>query len=331
MSPGDAASPGDALGSEDAASMENIRVWLPEPPEEIGGLPDGLVADVWTGDEPLPASKDEVEVIVLPFGARPDLIRAVASLPRLRLIQLRSAGAESVAPYVGKSVTLCNARGAHDPATSEWVVGVIFAQSRALPDFARSQRAGTWQRKMSRMVAGQHVLIVGYGSIGAAVERRLQGWEVTIERIARRARPATDGAPEVRGMDELADALPGADVVVLLVPVTDETRGLVDADFLAKMKDGALLVNAARGSIVDPDALLAALDSGRITAALDVTSPEPLPDGHPLWSAPGVLITPHVGGMVEGGMDRAHAVVRAQLARYAKGEPLQNVIGDQGY
>jgi phosphoglycerate dehydrogenase-like enzyme len=309
----------------------SIRVWLPEPAEALGGIPDGMTADVWAGDEPLPASKDEVEVIVMPFGVRPDLIREVARLPRLRLIQLRSAGAESVAPHAGNSVTLCNARGAHDPATSEWVVGMIFAQSRALPDFVRSQRAGTWRRKTSRTVAGQHVLIVGYGSIGAAVERRLQGWEVTVERIARRARPAADGAPEVKGMDELADALPGADVVVLLVPVTEQTRGLVDADFLAKMKDGALLVNAARGSVIDQDALLAALNSGRITAALDVTSPEPLPDGHPLWSAPGVLITPHVGGAVEGGMERAHAVVRAQLTRYAKGEPLHNIIGDQGY
>jgi phosphoglycerate dehydrogenase-like enzyme len=174
------------------------------------------------------------------------------------------------------------------------------------------------------------VLIVGYGSIGAAVERRLAGWEVTIERVARRARPGTQDAP-VLGIESLPEALPRADVVVLLVPVTDETRGLADAKFLSCMKDGALLVNAARGPIVDTDALLRELNSGRLRAALDVTDPEPLPDGHPLWKAPGLLLTPHVGGMVTGGRARANAVVRAQLGRYAAGEPLENVVGDQGY
>jgi phosphoglycerate dehydrogenase-like enzyme len=132
-------------------------------------------------------------------------------------------------------------------------------------------------------------------------------------------------------VDELPEALPRADVVVLLVPVTDETRGMADAKFLAAMKDGALLVNAARGPIVDTSALLTELNSGRLRAALDVTDPEPLPDGHPLWRAPGLLLTPHVGGMVPGGITRANAVVRAQLGRYAAGEPLANVITDQGY
>jgi phosphoglycerate dehydrogenase-like enzyme len=307
------------------------RVWLPDPPEDLGGLPDGMTADVWTGGEPLPDSADEVEFIVLPFTARPDLIAKAARLPKLKVIQLRSAGAEAVIPHVPASVTLCNARGAHDPATSEWVVGAIVAHLRNFPRFAVSQRDGRWDRVMSETVAGKHVLIVGYGSIGAAVERRLAGWEVTVERIARSARPATGDAPGVYGLEALPGALPRADVVVLLVPVTDETRGMADADFLAKMRDGALLVNAARGSIVDTDALLKELNAGRIRAALDVTDPEPLPAGHPLWTAPGLLLTPHVGGMVAGGTERANAVVRDQLARYAAGEPLCNVIGDQGY
>ena len=132
-------------------------------------------------------------------------------------------------------------------------------------------------------------------------------------------------------MNELPEALPRADVVVLLVPVTDQTRHLVDADFLARMKDGALLVNAARGPIVDTDALLSELTAQRITAALDVTDPEPLPPGHPLWQAPGLLLTPHVGGAITDATPRAYAVVRDQLGRYAEGEPLQNVIGPRGY
>jgi phosphoglycerate dehydrogenase-like enzyme len=306
-------------------------VWLPEPPESFGGLPDGMAADVWTGGEPLPDSAAEVEVVVMPFRVRPELMAKVARLPNLKLIQLRSAGAEAVLPYVPDNVTLCNARGAHDPATAEWVVGALVAHLRNLPRFALAQQEGRWDPARSESVAGKHVLIVGYGSIGAAVERRLQGWEVTVERVARRARPETEGGPLVRGTDELPDALPRADVVVLLVPVTDETRGMADAKFLAAMKDGALLVNAARGSIVDTSALLTELNSGRLRAALDVTDPEPLPDGHPLWRAPGLLLTPHVGGMVPGGITRANAVVRAQLGRYATGEPLANVIGEQGY
>jgi phosphoglycerate dehydrogenase-like enzyme len=309
-----------------------IRVWLPDPPEALGApLPDGMIAEVWTGGEPLPDSADEVEAIVLPLRVRPDLLAKVARLPSLKLIQLRSAGADTVLPFIPDNVTLCNARGAHDPGTSEWVVGVIVAQLRNLPRFVKAQRVGRWDRVMSQPVAGKHVLIVGYGSIGGAVERRLAGWEVTVERIARRARPATAGTPEIKSIDELDEALPRADVVVLLVPVTDETRGMVNAKFLAAMKDGALLVNAARGAIVDTDALLWELNSGRLKAALDVTDPEPLPDGHPLWRAPGLLLTPHVGGMVDDGMDRANATVLAQLARYAAGDPLHNVIGDQGY
>lgn len=309
-------------------------VWLPESPESLGGLPDGMTADVWTGGEPLPDSAGEVEVIVMPFRVRPELIATVARLPNLKLIQLRSAGAEAVLPYVPDDVTLCNARGAHDPATAEWVVGAIFAQSRNLPRFTRAQLVARWDPAPSESVAGKHVLIVGYGSIGAAVERRLAGWEVTIERIARRARrgtPGDPGDPPVLGTESLCDALPRADAVVLLVPVTAETRGLAGAKFLAAMKDGALLVNAARGPIVDTDALLRELYSGRLKAALDVTDPEPLPDGHPLWKAPGLLLTPHVAGMVTAGHARANAVVRAQLARYAAGEPLRNIIGDHGY
>ncbi|MBO0805732.1 MAG: 2-hydroxyacid dehydrogenase [Nocardiopsaceae bacterium] len=309
-------------------------VWLPEPPESFGGIPDGMTADVWDGGEPLPESAEAVEVVVMPFRARPELTARVARLPSLRLIQLRSAGAEAVVGHVPDGVTVCNARGAHDPATAEWVVGAIVAHLRGFPGFADRQREGRWEPAASEPVAGKHVLIVGYGSIGAAVERRLAGWEVTVERAARRARPGTPGDPgdpPVLGTESLPEALPRADVVVLLVPVTGETRGMADAAFLAAMKDGALLVNAARGSIVDTDALLRELNSGRLKAALDVTDPEPLPDGHPLWRAPGLLLTPHVAGLVPSGVVRANAVVRAQLARYAAGEPLANVIGDQGY
>lgn len=302
-----------------------IRVWLPEPPHALGGLPDGMVADVWTGYEQLPASASEVEVIVLPQRVSPRVLETVTRLPKLKLIQLTSAGAERVIPHVPPHITLCNARGAHDAATAEWTVGVIVAHLRNFPAFTQAQSQGRWDFSLSESVSGKHVLIVGYGSIGGAVERRLAGWEVTIERLARTARPG------VLGIEDLNHALKKADVVVLLVPVTDETTRMVNAEFLASMKDGALLVNAARGAIVDTEALLKELNAHRIKAALDVTDPEPLPEGHPLWTAPGLLLTPHVGGAVTQVRERAYAVVRAQLARYASGEPLRNVIGPRGY
>jgi len=291
----------------------------------MGGLPDGVAADVWTGGEQLPGSAGEVEVVVLPFGVPPSRMPVLAKLPRLRVIQLMSAGAERAVPYVPDGVTLCNARGAHDPAVAEWIMAVILAQARLLPRFTAAQQAGTWDFAVSRPLAGQHVLIVGYGSIGAAVEKLLTPFGVTVARVARRARPG------VSAIDDLPALLPSADIVILLVPVTPVTTGLADARFLARMYDDALLVNAARGSIVDTGALLAELRSGRLRAALDVTDPEPLPAGHPLWSAPGLLLTPHVAGASTDATRRAMAIVRDQLARYAAGEPLLNVVGAQGY
>ncbi len=291
----------------------------------MGGLPAGMTADVWTGGEQLPDSADQVEVVVLPFGVPPSRMPVLSKLPRLRLIQLMSAGAEHAISFVPPGVTLCNARGVHDPAVAEWIMAVILAQTRQLPRFVAAQLAGTWDPVRSESLVGQTVLIVGYGSIGEAVERMLAPFGVTVERVARHARPG------VSGMDDVPAALPRADIVILLVPVTSVTTGLVDARFLAQMHDHALLVNAARGSIVDTDALLAELRSGRLRAALDVTDPEPLPAGHPLWSAPGLLLTPHVAGAMTTAMPRVMTVVRDQLARYAAGEPLLNIVGEQGY
>jgi phosphoglycerate dehydrogenase-like enzyme len=307
-----------------------ITVWLPEPDSValMGGLPDGMTADVWTGGEQLPDSADVVEVVVLPFGVPRSRMPVLANLPRLRLIQLMSAGAERAVPFVPPGVVLCNARGAHDPAVAEWIMAVILAEVRRLPRFMAAQQAGKWDFATSRPLAGQHVLIVGYGSIGVAAEKLLTPFGVTVARIARRARA---GEPAVSAMEDLPALLPEADIVIVLVPVTPATTGLVDARFLSQMHDDALLVNAARGSIVDTGALLAELRSGRLRAALDVTDPEPLPAGHPLWSAPGLLLTPHVAGATTDATKRAMAVVRDQLARYAAGEPLLDVVGDQGY
>jgi phosphoglycerate dehydrogenase-like enzyme len=231
-----------------------------------------------------------------------------------------------IRPHVPPSVALCNARGAHDASTAEWVVAAMLGALRAFPLFSAEQAAGRWAYQGTDQLAGKNVLIVGYGSIGAAVERRLAGFEVTVRRVARNPRPGVGGAGEVAGLAELPRLLPEADVVVLLVPFTPESKGLAGREFLARMSDGALLVNAARGPVVDTAALVAEVASGRLRAALDVTDPEPLPPGHALWSLPGVFVTPHVAASTPVSRQRAAELVRAQAEAYVRGEPLGNVI-----
>ena len=305
----------------------DIVTWLPGASSEqlMGGLPDGYRADVWDGAAEPPPSADVVEVVVPPFPVQHPHMEVLRELPKLRLVQLLSAGAEQVIPHVPPGVTVCTARGAHDGSVAEWAVGVMLAQARLLPRFFGAQRAEKWDFRLTGTLQGQTVLIVGYGSIGTELDRMLAPFGCQVQRVARQARTG------VHGIEELPALLPDADVVVLLVPVTKLTAGLVDARFLAAMHDGALLVNAARGAIVQTDALLAELRSGRLHAALDVTDPEPLPPGHPLWSAPGLILTPHVAGAAGNPPARALAIVRAQLARYAAGEPLRNVVGEAGY
>jgi phosphoglycerate dehydrogenase-like enzyme len=215
----------------------------------------------------------------------------------------------------------------HDTGTAEWVVTAILSVLRGFGPLARAQARREWaydEVAPTDELAGKRVLIVGAGSIGAAVQARLAPFEVTFTLVARTPRPA-DG---VHGVDELPALLPEADVVVLLVPLTEETRGLVDEKFLAAMPDGALLVNAARGPVARTPALVAELASGRLRAALDVTDPEPLPADHPLWELPNVLLTPHVAGSVRGLLPRAYRLVGEQVRRFVAGEPLVNrVVG----
>ncbi|WP_020574767.1 2-hydroxyacid dehydrogenase [Actinopolymorpha alba] len=298
-----------------------VRVWLPEPPAVYDGLPEGLQIDVYDGAGEPPASLADVEFYVPPYMSGPHTVELITRMPRLKVVQTLTAGVENLRPYLRAGVTLCNARGVHDASTAELGVALILASLRGFPDFVRAQDEGRWAAGRRQALADSRVLIVGAGSIGQALARRLAPFECEVVMVARTGR---DGG--VAGMDRLPELLPTADVVVLLVPMTDETRGLVDAKFLAQLKDGALVVNIARGPVVDTDALLAELTSGRIQAALDVTDPEPLPVDHPLWSAPGLLISPHVGGNTSAFVPRGRRLVSAQLRRYVAGEPLANVV-----
>jgi phosphoglycerate dehydrogenase-like enzyme len=278
------------------------------------------------GPVAIPASVAEVEFYVPSFFPSSAGTAVLSEMCGLRVVQTLSAGVDWIRPHVPSSVALCNARGAHDASTAEWVVAAMLAALRAFPLLSAEQAAGRWAYQETDQLATKNVLIVGYGAIGAAVERRLAGFEVTVQRVARRPRPRVDGTGEVAGLADLPSLLPEADVVVLLVPFTPESKGLADSAFLARMKDGALLVNAARGAVVDTAALVAEVASGRLRAALDVTDPEPLPPGHDLWSLPGVFITPHVAATTPVSRQRAALLVREQAESCLRGEPLRNVI-----
>ncbi|MFG1700328.1 2-hydroxyacid dehydrogenase [Nonomuraea sp. NPDC049309] len=301
-----------------------MKTWVPSESvaAALSDLP-GIECAVYNSTTPMPEGVEEVEVWVPPLVTVPDVPGTLARMTSLRLVQTVTAGVEPYRPHMPEGAVLCNARGVHDAGTAEWAVGAMIAVLREFPGFVDAQRRGEWTYHPTDVLADSRVVIVGYGSIGSALERRLEGFEVEVVRVARRAR---DG---VHAMDELPALLPDADVVVLLVPATPDTAGMVDAAFLARMKDGAVLVNAARGSIVDTDALVAELKTGRLRAALDVTAPEPLPEGHPLWSAPNVLITPHIAGSTPASERRTLRLIRAQLERYVAGEELVNVITDE--
>jgi phosphoglycerate dehydrogenase-like enzyme len=304
--------------------------WVPytdraEAERRLGTVPAGLELDFYRADgDERPATTGDVAFYVLPYMKGTAVLDKVADLPRLEVVQTLTAGYEEFLPLVPEPVTLCNAAGLHDASTAELAIGLALASGRHLDVFARNQVAGSWDPVPGRSLADQRVLIVGYGRIGAAIEARLHSFEVaSVTRVARRGRT---GPPPVHPFGDLPALLPEADVVFVTAPHTPQTEGLFGPRELGLLPDHALLVNVARGKLVDTGALLAELTSGRITAALDVTEPEPLPAGHPLWQAPGVLISPHTGGASSAFAPRADRLIAAQLARFAAGQPLANIV-----
>jgi phosphoglycerate dehydrogenase-like enzyme len=291
--------------------------WVPyadraEAERRLNGIPAGLELDFYRADgDELPRTIDEVAFYVLPYMKGPAVLDRAADMPKLQVVQTLTAGYEEFLPLVPAGVTLCNA-------------ALALASARHLDDFARNQTSGTWRFEFGRALADQRVLIIGYGHIGQAIEHRLNGFEIaSVTRVARRART---GPPEVRPIGDLHRLLPQADVTFVIAPHTPQTEGLIGARELALLPDGALLVNVARGKLVQTDALVAELASGRIRAALDVTDPEPLPPDHPLWRQPGVLISPHVGGASSAFFPRADRLMAAQLDRFLAGHPLENIV-----
>ncbi|WP_170163254.1 2-hydroxyacid dehydrogenase [Bogoriella caseilytica] len=298
------------------------------PSEEIAGAIAEAGVDVetvvWRQD-----SADEVPAGELLIGVRPSNPEAserLGEIEGLRHIHVPSLGFEWVEEYVPEGVTLSNSAGTIEEGTAELTLAMILAVLREIPQAVDQQREGRWDAGFTASsLQGARVLMLGYGGVGQAIARRIEAFAPeSITPVGSRARE--ENGTHIHGADELPELLPQADVVVVSLPHTDKTAGLVDADFLAAMPDGALLANIGRGPVVDTQALLAELSTERLRAALDVTDPEPLPDGHPLWSAPGCLILPHVGGATSKVWELTLDLIVEQTRRMAAGEDPRNIV-----
>ena len=304
-----------------------MTVHDPDVLDDVGQPPAGVEVRLWDvvspAREALGGDVDRVVATVLPYGSRATL-EHLADLPALRLVQVLSAGVDSVVGRLPDGVVLANGAGVHEASTAELALGLVLSSLRGIDEAVRDQAQGRWRPVARTSLADRRVLVLGVGRIGDAVADRLAPFEVELTRVATTARDDERG--HVHSVDELPALLPGAEVVVLVLPLTEATRGLVDAAFLDALPTGALLVNVGRGAVVDTDALVAAVRDRRVRAALDVVDPEPLPPEHPLWGLDGVIITPHVGGGASAMRPRATALLRTQLRRLADGGEPVNVV-----
>jgi phosphoglycerate dehydrogenase-like enzyme len=287
----------------------------------LGEMPEGVEIIEWDMSGPAPVNA--IDIVVPPYM---DTAKALAQLANVktRLVQSQSVGYDGVEQLLPPGIIYANAATVHETSTAELTVALILASQRGIPDFVRAASEGRWAPSWHQSLADRNVLLVGYGGVGKAIEARLLPFEVTVTRVALTAR--SDERGEIHGFDSLHDLLPLADVVVVAVPLTERTTHLIDDSFLSRMHDDSLLVNIARGKVADTNALLAHASSGRLRLALDVTDPEPLPEGHPLFSLANVLISPHVGGATTAMLPRMAHLLNEQIDRMLRGDDPLNVV-----
>jgi len=304
-------------------SPETLRVSLPEPDLRgaLGDLPEGVEIIDWAMDGPAPVP--EIDLVVTPYMGASNRVAHLAGV-RTRLVQSQSIGYDGIDRLLPEGHVFANAASVHETSTAELTLALILASQRGIDDFVRAAGEGEWAPAHHPSLADRTVLLVGYGGVGVAIESRLLPFETTVIRVAHTAR--LDERGTIHAMASLPELLPQADIVVIGVPLTADTAGMVDDRFLSLMRDGALLVNIARGPVADTDALLAHASSGRLRLALDVTDPEPLPRGHPLFALPNVIISPHVGGASSAMRPRMARLVREQIERMLRGDAPVNVV-----
>lgn len=307
--------------------MTTLTVALPTSTLRYAiGDVDGVEFVEWAMNSPAP--RNSFDIVVPPYMAGTSPLQYLQKI-QVRLVQWQSIGFDGVDEILAPNTPFANAESVHEASTAELAVGLMIAAQRGIPGFVRDAANETWGTPAPHSLADRRVLLIGYGGVSKAVEARLAGFEVTVERLARTAREDRNLAGEsvpVHGIDELHECLSRAEVVVIALSLSSATEGLFGAEALAQLPDNALVVNVARGPIVNTEALLAELGTGRIRAALDVTDPEPLPSGHPLWGLPNALITPHVGGASAAMLPRMAALVRRQIAHLQQGEQPENLV-----
>jgi phosphoglycerate dehydrogenase-like enzyme len=306
-----------------ATGIPNLVVSVPD--EQLAGdlhpLPEGVEVLVWAMDGPAP--RESIDIVVPPYMNAGEIYPNLAGVTT-RLVQTQSIGYDGLHRVLPPGHVLANASSVHETSTSELAVALALAAQRDIPDFVRAQSEGRWAPVYAQSLADRRVLLLGYGGVGKAIAARLAPFEVEVTAVARTARVEDD--VEVHAIDELPALLPHAEIVIAGLPGGRETHGLVDDAFLSALPDGALVVNVGRGGLIDTDALVDHVRRGRIRAALDVTDPEPLPPDHPLWTLPGVLISPHVGGATSAMRPRIVRLIRTQIDRMLRDDPPINVV-----
>jgi phosphoglycerate dehydrogenase-like enzyme len=300
------------------------RILLPAG-EVAEGVHALLPALEFTRDSEIAPTDDvsAVELYVPPYLAVGPTLAMLPRLTGVRAVQVLTAGVDWIRPSMPADVVLCNARGVHDASTSELALAGILAMTKLIPQFVRLQDQATWGHQRVHGLAGSRAVILGYGAIGKAISRRLEAFDVDVVGVTSSGRDGT------LPLTELDDVLAGCQTLILTLPLTAATAGLVDATMLSKLPDAALVVSIGRGPTVDHVALTAELESGRLRAMFDVTDPEPLPADSPLWHLPNVLVTPHVGGDCDLFPRFASALVAGQIERFLAGRPLEHQVTGQ--
>ena len=306
---------------------ENLVVSLPEDAliDALEGTP-GVELVKWEVDGPAP--RERIDIAVMPYLVSAATVARIDGV-RTRLVQWQSIGVDGIAEHLPEGIAIANATTVHEASTAELAVGLALAAQRKIPEAVRNADKHLWEPGFQPALADQRVLLVGYGGVSKATESRLAPFEVELTRVASRARSERNPAGEevfVHGIDELPELLPKADIVIIGLPLNDSTKGLFDETALSVLSDGALLINVGRGPVVDTQALVDALRSGRLRAALDVVDPEPLPPEHPLWDCPNLLITPHNGGDTSARLPRIATLVRRQIKALQEGREPENLV-----
>ena len=297
--------------------MSTVKVWtqwsdLVAPPGITLLSPENFPLDS--------SDLSEIDFYVPLYMGGAKALSYAAQMPNLKVLQMPYAGYDDALAFSRPGLTICNAPKVHVASTAELAVGLAISSRRGFDFFSQKQREGQWQSRVFPSLTDSRIGIIGFGNIGKKIAQNLSGFEVSIAAFTQSGR---DGSLTI---DQLDSHLPNLDIVILILPLSDSSRHLFNAERLSKMKDGALLINVARGPVVDTDALVKELNSGRIFAALDVTDPEPLLSGHPLWSAKNVQIVPHIGGNSEAFEPRGRVLIESQLKLLAAGKPLEHVV-----